>query len=132
MDINVVIKRSLVYACLLLALLVPCYLVLIGTQMLFFGEVSAKFSLVALALFILVGFFFPKVRFRTEEAFERVLFKKHYYYRETLLRSSKEMISMVDLETVCENLVQTVVKALEIEKASLFLLEESNGSFRIK
>ncbi|OGQ82914.1 MAG: hypothetical protein A3F90_00275 [Deltaproteobacteria bacterium RIFCSPLOWO2_12_FULL_60_19] len=132
LDIDVVIKRSLIYACLLLALLVPCYLVLIGTQMLFFGEVSAKFSLVALALFILVGFFFPKVRFRTEEAFERVLFKKHYDYRETLLRSSKEMISMVDLETVCENLVQTVVKALEIEKASLFLLEESNGSFRIK
>ena len=132
MDINVVIKRSLVYACLLLALLVPCYLVLIGTQLLFFGEVSARFSLVALVLFILVGFLFPKLRFRTEEAFERVLFKKRYDYRETLLRSSKEMISMVDLEAVCNNLVQTVVKALGIEKASLFLLAEGSGSFEIK
>ena len=106
--------------------------VLIGTQLLFFGEVSARFSLVALVLFILVGFLFPKLRFRTEEAFERVLFKKRYDYRETLLRSSKEMISMVDLEAVCNNLVQTVVKALGIEKASLFLLAEGSGSFEIK
>jgi two-component system nitrogen regulation sensor histidine kinase GlnL len=132
MDFNVLIKRSLIYACQLLILLIPCYLVLMGTQIIFFGNVSPTFSFLALALFILVGFFFPKLRFRTEEAFERVLFKKKNDYRATLLRSSREMVSMVDLETVSNSLVQTVAKALGVGKASLFLLEESDGSFKLK
>jgi two-component system NtrC family sensor kinase len=132
MDFNVLIKRSLIYACQLLILLIPCYLVLMGTQIIFFGNVSPAFSFLALALFILVGFFFPKLRFRTEEAFERVLFKKKNDYRATLLRSSREMVSMVDLETVSNSLVQTVAKALGVGKASLFLLEESDGSFKLK
>jgi signal transduction histidine kinase len=132
MDINVFIKKSLIYAFQLLILLLPCYLLLMGAQIMFFDEVSPSFSLFALVLFILVGFFFPKLRFRTEEAFERVLFKKRYDYRATLLRSSREMVSMVDLETVCDALVQTVVKALTVQKASLFLLDENNGWFKIK
>jgi signal transduction histidine kinase len=132
LDINVVIKRSLIYASQLLILLIPCYLLLMATQMMFFNQVSATFSVFALFLFIIVGFFFPKLRFRTEEAFERVLFKKKHDYRATLLRSSREMVSMVDLETVSDALVQTVVKALGVAKASLFLLEESDGSFKLK
>jgi len=132
MDVTVVLKRSLIYACQLLILLIPCYLVLMSTQLIFFGNVSPTFSFFALALFILVGFFFPKLRFRTEEAFERVLFKKKHDYRATLLRSSREMVSMVDLETVSNSLVQTVAKALGVDKASLFLPEESDGSFKLK
>ncbi|HEY2989657.1 MAG TPA: ATP-binding protein [Candidatus Binatia bacterium] len=132
MDVTVFIKKSLIYALQLLMLLIPCYLLLMGTQIIFFGYVSPTFSVVALILFIFVGFFFPKLRFRTEEAFERVLFKKRHDYRATLLRSSREMVSMVDLEAVSDALIQTVVKALEIEKASLFLLDESSGTFKLR
>jgi signal transduction histidine kinase len=132
LDIELVIKRSLVYAFQLLILLTPCYLLLLLAQTLFFGEVSPRFSLFAVLLFILVGFFFPKFRFRTEEAFERVLFKKRHDYRATLLHSSREMLSMVDLEAVCDNLVKTVVKALGVPRASLFLLDESSGSYKLR
>lgn len=132
MDINVFIKKSIIYGLQLLILLIPSYLLLMATQIVFFGHVSPTFSLFALVLFIFVGFFFPKIRFRTQEAFERVLFKKRYDYRATLLRSSREMISMVDLETVSRALVQTVVKALEVQKASLFLLDDADGTFKLK
>lgn len=132
LDIELVIKRSLIYAFQLLILLTPCYLLLLLAQTLFFGEVSPRFSLFAVLLFILVGFFFPKFRFRTEEAFERVLFKKRHDYRATLLHSSREMLSMVELEAVCDNLVKTVVKALGVPRASLFLLDESSGSYKLR
>ncbi|MFQ5976306.1 MAG: hypothetical protein ACE5J5_08335, partial [Candidatus Hydrothermarchaeales archaeon] len=92
MDIDVIIKKSLVYAFLLLTLLVPCYLLVIWTQLTFFGKVSPSFSLITLVLLTLVGFLFPKLRFRTEEAFERVLFKKRHDYRTTLLRSSRDLV----------------------------------------
>ena len=129
MDFHVVIKRSLIHALLLLALLIPCYLIVILGQKLAFGTINTMFSVYTLALLIIVGFLFPKIRFRTEEALERVLFKKRTDHRETLLRSSQEMVSVVDLKALSESLAQTVGRALDIAKVSLFLLDDSKGAF---
>ena len=132
LDIDFVIKRSLIYASLLLLLLVPCYLIVVLGQAFAFGKISFPFSLVTLALLVIVGFLFPKLRFRTEDALERVLFKKRYDYRETLLRSSKDMISVVNLETLANKLVNTVSTALGVEKASLYLADETQGHFEVR
>ncbi len=132
MDINIVFKKSLVYSFVLLMLLIPCYLLVIWGQKVAFGSIDYSFSLFTLVLFIAVGFLFPKFRFKTEEALERVLFKKRYDHRETLLRSSKDMVSMVNLEAISNSTVHTVGKALGVEKASLFLFDEVKGSFDLK
>lgn len=131
LDINVVIKKSLIYASLLLLLLAPCYLLVIWGQKASFGNINYVFSMFTLLLFIIVAFFFPKVRFRTEEALERALFQKRVDYRETLLRSSKDMVSIVDLENLSNNLVKTVGRALGVEKASLYLVDEAKGSYNL-
>ncbi|TMA09786.1 MAG: GAF domain-containing protein [Deltaproteobacteria bacterium] len=131
LDINFVFKRSLIYASLLLLLLIPCYVVVIWGQKLVFGNINYYFSVFTLLLFIIVGFVFPKLRFQTEEALERVLFRTRYDYRETLSRSSKDMVSMVNLEALSSNLVNTIARALGIEKASLFLVEDVKGVFTL-
>ena len=132
MDIDLIIKRSLIYALLLLALLIPCFLVVVYGQMLAFNAINYSFSMSTLLLFIIVGFLFPKIRFRTEEALERVLFQKRVDYRETLLRSSKEMVSIVDLENLSNSLVKTVSRALGTETASFYLLDETKGVYNLK
>ena len=132
LDISVAIKKSIIYASLLSMLLVPCYVLVIWGQQLAFGTINYTFSMATLLLFIVVGFMFPKIRFRTEEALERALFQKRVNYRETLLYSSKDMVSIVDLESLSVNLVRTVGRALGIEKASLFLLEEAKAVFNLK
>jgi signal transduction histidine kinase len=124
MDIDVIIKKSLIYASLLLVLLVPCYLAVVWGQQAAFGTINPTFSVFTLFLLITVGFLFPKARFRTEEALERALFRKRIDYRETLLRSSKEMVSIVDIEELSTSLVRTVARALGTEKGSLYLLDE--------
>jgi signal transduction histidine kinase len=132
LDINVVIRKSLIYASLLLVLLVPCYLLVIWGQRAAFGAVNYTFSLFTLLLLIVVGFLFPKVRFRTEEALEKALFKRRIDYRDTLVRSSREMVSIVDLENLSNNLVRTVGRALRIQRASLYLLDETKGGYNLK
>jgi two-component system, NtrC family, sensor kinase len=131
MDIDVIIKKSLIYAFLLLILLMPCYLVVIWGQKAAFGNINYTFSLFTLLLFMMVGFLFPKLRFRTEEALERALFQKRIDYRETLLRSSKDMVSIVDLENLSNNLVKTIGRALGVEKASLYLVDEAKGAYNL-
>ncbi len=132
LDINVVIKKSLINACLLCVLLVPCYVLLIFGQQITFGTISYTFSMSTLLVLLVVGFLFPKVRFRTEEALEKVLFQKHIDYRETLVRFSKEMVAMVDIDQLSNSLVRTVARALGIDKASLYLLDESKGSYHLR
>ena len=131
LDINLLIKKTLVYASLLAALLIPCYGLVVLAEKMRFGRIDYLFSLVILALFIVVGFLFPKLRFMTEDALERVLFKKRIDYRETLLRSSKEMVSIVDIEQLSDRLVRTVARVLGIQTASLYLLEEVKGSYHL-
>jgi two-component system, NtrC family, sensor kinase len=132
LDIDVVIRKSLIYALLLAALLIPCFLVVVWGQKLAFDTIDYTFSMATLLLFIVIGFLFPKIRFRTEEALERVLFQKRVDYRETLLRSSKEMVSIVDLENLSNSLVKTVSRALGTETASLYLLDETKGVYNLK
>jgi len=132
LDIEIVLKRSLIYALLLLLLLLPCYFLVVWGQLAAFGTISYNFSLSTLVLLIVVGFIFPKMRFRTEEALERALFQRRVDYRETLLRSSKEMVSIVDIEQLSNRLVRTVARALGSEKASLYLLDEIKGSYKLK
>jgi signal transduction histidine kinase len=81
---------------------------------------------------MVVGFFFPKLRFRTEDALERVLFKKNYDYRDTLLRSSRDMISLVELDSLSERLVRTVSDSMRIGKASLYVVDDVKGGFVCK
>jgi two-component system NtrC family sensor kinase len=131
MDIDVIIKKSLIYALIIGGLLIPCYLIVILGQKLAFNTINYTFSLSTLILFITVGFLFPKIRFRTEEALERAFFQKRIDHRETLLRSSRDMVSIVDLETLSSSLVKTVGRALGVEKASLYLLDEVNGSYNL-
>jgi len=132
MDIDVVIKKSLIYALLLLILLVPCYAVVILGQLAAFGAINYVFSLATLLLFIVVGFYFPKIRFLTEDALERVLFAKRLDFRETLLRSSKDMVSIIDIKALADNLVRTIGKSLGIEKVSLLLNNDAKGSYHLE
>jgi two-component system NtrC family sensor kinase len=131
MDIDVIIKKSLIYALIIGGLLIPCYLIVILGQKLAFNTINYTFSLSTLILFITVGFLFPKIRFRTEEALERAFFQKRIDHRETLLRSSRDMVSIVDLETLSSSLVKTVGRALGVEKASLYLLDEVKGFYNL-
>jgi signal transduction histidine kinase len=132
LDIEIVLKRSLIYALLLLVLVLPCYFAVLWSQRAAFGSINYTFSLFTLLLFIVVGFLFPKLRFRTEEALERALFQKRVDYRETLLRSSREMVSIVDLEHLSNGLVKTVSRALGTETASFYLLDETKGVYNLK
>jgi signal transduction histidine kinase len=132
LDINVFIKKTLIYASLLVTLIIPCYALVIIAEHIRFGQIDYAFSIGLLALFILVGFLFPKLRFQTEEALERVLFKKRVDYRDTLLRSSRDMVSIVDIRALSDNLVQTVGRSLGIKKVSLLLANDLKGNYHLE
>jgi signal transduction histidine kinase len=132
MDIGVVVRWGVIYGLLLIGLLIPCFGIVVLSQYYIFGQISYSFSTIVLCLLVLVGFVFPKLRFKTEDALERALFSKRVDYRDTLLRSSRDMVTIVDIKILSDNLVRIIGKSLGIEKVSLLLNNATKGDFHLE
>jgi signal transduction histidine kinase len=131
MDINIVLKKGTVYILLLLLLFVPCSLLTILTQKLFFGNINLVFSLIILTLFFLVAILFQKIKPKTEKVVERIFFREKYNYRETLGEFSKAMVSILDLKALAKRIIDTITQTMKVEKASFFLLNDEKGGFEL-
>jgi signal transduction histidine kinase len=131
MDINIVFKKGTTYVFLLALLFVPSFLFILISQKVFFNKISYLFSAVIVALLFLVTILFYRMKPQTEKVVEQLLFKHLYDYRETLAKFSKAMVSILDLQSLSKNIIETIAQTMGVEKASLFLWNEEKGSYSL-
>jgi signal transduction histidine kinase len=131
LDINLALKRSLISTLSLAVLLVPCYAIVIATQQFAFGSISVAFSLLMLALLLVAAFLFPRLRFIGENALERALFNKNTDHREALLKSSREMVAVVDINELSERLVRATSRAVDSDQGALYLYDTAKSTFSL-
>jgi len=131
MDINIVFKKGTTYILLLMFLFVPSFLLILVSQKIFFDKISYLFSAVIVALLFLITILFYRIKPQTEKAVEQILFKKLYDYRETLAEFSKAMVSILDLQSLSNKIIETISQTMGVEKASLFLWNEEKGSYSL-
>jgi signal transduction histidine kinase len=131
MDINIVFTKGTTYVLLMLLLFIPSIILILLSQKIFFKEINYLFSGIILALLILVAFLFHQIKPGTEKAVEYLLFKDKYNYRETLGRFSKAMVSILELQSLSERVIDTIAQTMGVEKASLFLFNEEKGGYEL-
>ncbi len=129
MDINIVLKKGTTYILLIFLLFVPSALLILLSQKIFFDKINYIFSVIIFSIFLLVIFFFNKIKPGTEKAVEHFLFKNRYDYRETLGKFSKAMVTILDLGSLSQRIIDTITQTMGVEKASIFLLNEEKGGF---
>jgi signal transduction histidine kinase/MFS family permease len=131
MDINIVFKKGTTYILLMFLLFLPAFLFILLSQKVFFHKISYLFSVVIVGLLFLVTILFYRIKGQTEKAVEHLLFKGRYDYRETLAKFSKAMVSILDLQSLSKNIIETIAQTMGVEKASLFLWNEEKGSYSL-
>jgi signal transduction histidine kinase len=131
MDISIVFKKGTTYALLMFLLFVPLVFISILSEKLFFGRISYLHSFVIFALLFLAGTLFYRIKPGTEKVVEQLLFRDRYDYRETLRKFSKAMVSILDLESLSQRIVETITQTMGVEKASLFLWDDEKGSYSL-
>ncbi len=131
MDINIVLQKGTTYVLLMLLLYVPSFAVIIIGQKVFFGRINYLFSTVFFFLLILVTIFFNRIKPQAEKMVEQVLFKNRYDYRQTLANFSKAMVSILDLQSLSKNIIETIAQTMGVEKVSLFLWNEEKGGYSL-
>jgi signal transduction histidine kinase len=129
MDVDFVIRKSVVYAYASFLLLIPIFLLTLGAQQYAFQTINFAFSCFVLMCIIIAACLFPKVRLQAETTVEQYLFKEKYDYKKTLSDLSRAMVSILDINELCKKIISTTTEAMNVNKASVFIFNEEKESF---
>jgi signal transduction histidine kinase len=132
MDINLVFKKGTTYFLLMSLLFVPSFLLILLGQKVFLREMDLPYAIFVFSILLLAAFFFYRIKSRAEKAVEQLLFRKHYVYRQTLGTFGKAMVSILDLKSLSERIVETLTQTMGVEKASFFLLDEEKKGYGLR
>jgi len=124
MDIEVIVKRALVYAAALSAIVVIYALLLEAVQRVFVSGVAANQWVLALLATLVAVLLAPPVKAFVQNAFDRAFYRDRYDYRRALAGFARDLNSDLDLHRLAERLVSRVVETLLVDRMALMLGDE--------
>jgi PAS domain S-box-containing protein len=124
MDIEVIVKRVLVYATALAAV-VAVYAVLLEAvrRVLLKGDGSNEWVLALLVLLVAVVLT-PPIKDFVQSLLDRAFYRDRYDYRRALVGFARDLNSDLDLHRLAKRLVSRVVETLLVDRMTLMLEDE--------
>ena len=129
LDFSVAVEKGLTYLLLITLVVLPAYAVLLMAQKAYFEEISYPFSVVAALLFSLIVLAGYKLKHQAQAAVARILFKSRHDMYDTLSTFSKALVSILDLKTLTEEIVRTLVHVMGIRTVALYLLDKEKNLY---
>ena len=127
MDVEVIIKRALVYAAAVAAI-AAIYAVLLklagGASL---GGSDRPNSIIALLATIVVVLLMRPVKNGIQTALDRVYYRDRYDYRRALVGFARDLNSDLDLMRLSERLVHRVMETLVVDRMALLLAPAATG-----
>jgi two-component system, NtrC family, sensor kinase len=131
MDVEVIIKRGLVYAAAVAAI-AAIYAVLLSVASRWFqsdpsGVARGPNSVVALLATMVVVLLWWPVKNAIQTGLDRVYYRDRYDYRRALVGFARDLNSDLDLFRLSERLVRRVMETLVVDRMALMLAPVSSG-----
>ncbi|HKE87893.1 MAG TPA: ATP-binding protein [Vicinamibacterales bacterium] len=129
LDIEVIVKRALVYAAALAAM-VAIYAVLLEAvqRVVLRGSAANDWVLAFLATLVAI-LLTPPVKTFVQNVLDRAFYRDRYDYRRALLGFARDLNSDLDLNRLAERLVSRVVETLLVDRMTLLLEDEVTPHF---
>ncbi|MGH9345877.1 MAG: ATP-binding protein [Vicinamibacterales bacterium] len=129
MDIEVIVKRGLVYAAALSAIVAIYAVLLQAVERVFLrGEDEHNWVIAFLATLVAV-LLAPPVKEAVQNVLDRAFYRDRYDYRRALVGFARDLNSDLDLHRLAERLVSRVVETLLVDRMSLMLADEDVPQF---
>ena len=129
MDIEVIVKRALVYAAALAAIVLISLVVLQGVERILSRGEDGYTWVLALAVTLVALLLAPPVKRAIQTALDRAFYRDRYDYRRALVGFARDLNSDLDLNRLSERLVSRVVETLLVDRMALMLGDESAPHF---
>jgi hypothetical protein len=128
-DVDVVIRRTLVYGLLTVALLAIYLVTIVGLQAMLLALTDGSQSELTTVLSTLaIASLFTPLRARIQAFIDRRFYRRKYDAQQTLVHFGRTMRCAVEPDVLAENLLDVVRETLQPEHVSLWL--RGPGSFR--
>jgi two-component system, NtrC family, sensor kinase len=129
MDIEVIVKRALVYAAVLAAIVVIFALLLEAVQRVFLKGDAANQWVIALLATLVAVLLAPPVKDFVQNQLDRAFYRDRYDYRRAFVGFARDLNSDLDLNRLAGRLVSRVVETLLVDRMALMLQDESGVHF---
>ena len=124
MDIEVIVKRALVYAAALTAMVGIYVLLLEAVQRVFLKGGDANQWVIALMATLVAVLLASPVKSFIQNTLDRAFYRDRYDYRRALVGFARDLNSDLDLHRLSERLVSRVVETLLVDRMALMLEDE--------
>jgi two-component system NtrC family sensor kinase len=125
MDVEVIIKRALVYAAALAAI-AAIYAVLLNVASAMFngGHINSIIAVIATVVVVLLS---HPLKNAIQAGLDRVYYRDRYDYRRALVGFARDLNSDLDLFRLSERLVRRVTETLVVDRMALMLAPAGGG-----
>ena len=127
MDVEVIIKRALVYAAAVAAIAAMYAVLLKLAQDVLLGGNESHNSVIALLATLVVVLLSRPVKNAIQTGLDRVYYRDRYDYRRALVGFARDLNSDLDLSRLSERLVHRVMETLVVERMALLLAPAATG-----
>ncbi len=124
MDVEVIIKRALVYAAALAAI-AAIYAILLWLAGVIFQDSEQRNPVIALLATLVVVSLSRPVKNAIQAGLDRVYYRDRYDYRRALIGFARDLNSDLDLQRLSERLVHRVTETLLVDRMALMLVPAS-------
>ena len=125
MDVEVIIKRGLVYAAALAAIAAIYAVLLKAAGVVFFRDADQRNPVIALLATLVVVLLSRPVKNAIQAGLDRVYYRDRYDYRRALVGFARDLNSDLDLLRLSERLVHRVTETLLVDRMALMLAPTS-------
>ena len=129
MDIEVIVKRGLVYAAALSAIVAIYAVLLQAVERVFLRGRDEHNWVIAFLATLVAVLLAPPVKEAVQNILDRAFYRDRYDYRRALVGFARDLNSDLDLHRLAERLVSRVVETLLVDRMSLMLADEEAPQF---
>jgi len=129
MDIEVIVKRALVYVAAVLAIVAISAVLLQTVERVFVREDTGYNWLIAVLATFVAFLLAPPVKNAMQNVLDRAFYRDRYDYRRALVGFARDLNSDLDLNRLAERLVSRVVETLLVDRMALMLADEVTPHF---
>ena len=131
LDISIVIKKSLLYSILTLAITGTYLSLSLLLQFIFHGSQSLISSPTIISTAIIVALVFQPLQTSTQSLIDKMFLRRKYDPQKLVANISHVFSKSLDLNFLASELVNQVCETLQIKKAILFLVDEKINMLKI-
>lgn len=131
MDVEVIVKRTLVFAGLVASVVAVVSLVSVGSQDVLarYVEVPRWLSMVFSA--VIIATLYPRLYAWLVNVTDRYLFQKKYDYKALLKKFTDEVMVVMDFKRLVDMTVSTLVDTMKLDSCSLLMLNKDTREYEL-